>query len=135
MVQRIAPKPAKRRGKKAPLGVIDYTLAKRALIRKAEAGMVSTFELCDAHPELMRAAKHVGEPATHECPVCDEESLKLLAYVFADELNSNSGRVWSIKSALTMTARFPGAACYIVEVCTNCQWNHLTETFTARSVG
>lgn len=126
---------ARRRKKKEPLGVIDYTLAKRALIRKARHGMVSTFELCDAHPELMRAAKHVGEPATSDCPVCDKPDLKLLAYVFADSLHGNSGRVWSLQRALMITARVTGAACYVVEVCTNCQWNHLAETFTARTAG
>ena len=36
--------------------VIDYTLAKRALLRDAQAGLQSVNELCDAHPELMRAA-------------------------------------------------------------------------------
>ena len=121
--------------KKDPLGVIDYTLAKRALLRKARAGMLSTFEICDAHPELMRAARHVGEPASRECPVCKKQDLKLLAYVYADGLKQNSGRVWSLHTALTMTARFAGAACYVVEVCTACQWNHLSEAFTARNAG
>lgn len=121
--------------KSKPLGVIDYTLAKRALLRRARAGMLSTFEICDAHPELMRAARHVGEPASRECPVCKKDDLKLLAYVYADGLKQNSGRVWSLNTALTMTARFTGAACYVVEVCTACQWNHLSEAFTARNAG
>ena len=63
--------------------MIDYTLAKRALIRDARRGMLSVADLCDAHPELMRAAKHVGEPTTSDCPVCGKDKLVLLAYVFA----------------------------------------------------
>ena len=128
--------PISRTGKaKRPLGVIDYTLAKRALIRRARTGMLSTFEICDAHPELLRAAKHVGEPATSDCPVCGKHELMLLAYVYADDLRTNSGRVWSLDTALRMTSKFPGASCYVVEVCTACQWNHLTEAFVARNAG
>ena len=121
--------------RKTPLGVIDYTLAKRALLRKARAGMLSTFEICDAHPELMRAAKHVGEAASRESPVCRKHELKLLAYVYGDGLKQDSGRVWSLHTALTITAKHLDASCYVVEVCTSCQWNHLSEAFTARNVG
>ncbi len=124
-----------KRKKKQPLGVIDYTLAKRALLRRARAGMLSTFEICDAHPELMRAAKHVGEPATRDCPVCRRRDLRLLAYVYADALKQNSGRVWALDTALLMTAKVHGASCYVVEVCTSCQWNHLSEAFVARTAG
>src|ERR671923_104968 len=61
---------ASRRRRSAELGVIDYTLAKRALIRDARRGLLSVADICDAHPELMRAAKHVGEATTTDCPVC-----------------------------------------------------------------
>jgi hypothetical protein len=120
---------------KRTLGVIDYTLAKRALLRRARAGMLSTFEICDAHPELMRAAKNVGEPCSRMCPVCDRTELRLLAYVYADELRAQSGRIWALDTALLMTAKYRNAACYVVEVCTSCQWNHLSEAFMARSAG
>jgi hypothetical protein len=50
------------RSKRSQLGVIDYTLAKRALLRDAQDGLLSVSDICDAHPELMRAAKYVGEP-------------------------------------------------------------------------
>ena len=122
-------------GHRKTLGVVDYTLAKRALLRNARRGILSTFELCDAHPELMRAARHVGEPASRACPVCDRHDLTLLAYVYADDLRQNNGRVWDLPSALRMTASHRDATCYVVEVCTSCQWNHLTEAFHARHAG
>jgi hypothetical protein len=120
------------RSPRAELGVIDYTLAKRALLRDARLGLMSMADLCDAHPELMRAAKHVGEPTRRDCPVCGREKLVLLAYVYGDGLRHDNGRVWSIATGLRMTAANPGARCYVVEVCRRCQWNHLHETFTAR---
>ena len=63
-----ATRPTFGRSKRSQLNVIDYTLAKRALLRDAQAGLQSVNELCDAHPELMRAAKYVGEPTRSDCP-------------------------------------------------------------------
>jgi hypothetical protein len=77
----------------------------------------------------------VGEPTSRRCPVCDGDDLRLLAYVYADGLKRNNGRVWAIDKALALAASRKGGACYVVEVCTNCSWNHLTEAFVARSAG
>ncbi|MBI4260394.1 MAG: DUF5318 family protein [Actinobacteria bacterium] len=115
--------------------MVDYTLAKRALLREFHGGLMSRFELCDAHPELLRAARHVGEPSKRDCPVCRKERLRLLAYVYADGLKADNGRVWQLEEGLAITARLRGAACYVVEVCLGCNWNHLSEAFTARSAG
>jgi hypothetical protein len=35
---------------------------------------------------------------------------------------------------LRLAAAYPGTCCYVVEVCRQCQWNHLREAFTARRV-
>ena len=120
------------RSKRRELGVIDFTLAKRALLRDTQMGLNSVSDICDAHPELMRAAQHVGEPTRHDCPVCGKDKLVLLAYVYGDSLKGENGRVWSIDTGLRMAAAYPGACCYVVEVCRSCSWNHLREAFTAR---
>ena len=120
------------RSRRAELNVIDYTLAKRALLRDSQRGLQSVNDLCDAHPELMRAAKYVGEPTRIDCPVCGKDKLVLLAYVYGDGLKHDNGRVWSLDTGLRMAAASPGACCYVVEVCRACQWNHLREAFTAR---
>jgi hypothetical protein len=120
------------RSRRSELNVIDYTLAKRAHLRDAQIGLQSYNDLCDAHPELMRAAKHVGEPTRNECPVCRKDKLVLLAYVYGDGLKAENGRVWSLDTGLRMAAAHPGACCYVVEVCRTCNWNHLREAFTAR---
>lgn len=117
------------------LGVIDYTLAKRAVLREVRVGIRSMADICDAHPELMRAAKHVGEPTRRDCPVCGEVKLVLLAYVYGDGLAKDNGRVWPLDTGLSMAADHPGWWCYVVEVCTACSWNHLSEAFTARDAG
>jgi hypothetical protein len=120
------------RSPRSGLNVIDYTLAKRALLRDTQRGLLSVNELCDAHPELMRAAKNVGEPTRVDCPVCGREKLVLLAYVYGDSLRNDNGRVWSLATGMRMAAASPGTCCYVVEVCRGCRWNHLREAFTAR---
>jgi Family of unknown function (DUF5318) len=120
------------KSRRAELGVIDYTLAKRVLLRDARVGVLGMTDICDAHPELVRAARHVGEPTSNDCPVCGKDKLVLLAYVYGDTLKAENGRVWSIETGLRMAAANPGASCYVVEVCRNCHWNHLKESFTAR---
>jgi hypothetical protein len=118
-----------RRLGKPTLGVVDYTLAKRALLRDVQRGILARPDVCDAHPELLRAARSVGERSHRTCPVCEREELRLLAYVFADDLKRDNGRVWELEEALALAAEAEGRACYVVEVCTGCSWNHLAEAF------
>ena len=117
------------------LGVIDYTLAKRALLRDWHRGLLSRLEICDAHPELMRAARYLGAEAARPCPVCHDWDLRLLAYVFGDKMKTDNGRAFEIEEGLSRAASNSGAACYVIEVCTNCSWNHVCEAFMARSAG
>lgn len=120
------------RAPRASLATVNYTLAKRALLTKARTGLLSRADICDAHPDLVRAGKHVGERASRDCPVCGMGGLRLLAYVFGDALRENNGRVWSLATGLRMAADVVGAWCYIVEVCIECHWNHLSEAYVAR---
>ena len=48
----------------------DYALARRAVLRDLQRGRVARLDVCDAHPELIRAARNVGERAPDDCPVC-----------------------------------------------------------------
>jgi hypothetical protein len=136
-MQRPRLKPAETRGsgRRKLLGAVDYTLAKRALLRDFRRGLLSRFDICDAHPELLRAARYLGAPASRSCPVCDREELRLLAYVYGDSLNGNNGRAYGLDDALALAAAHDGSRCYVVEVCTSCSWNHLREAFVARTAG
>lgn len=115
------------------MGVVDYTLAKRALLREFRTGLLSRLEICDAHPELLRAAKYMGLEASRPCPVCNSHDLRLLAYVYADTLKHDNGRPYGIHEALTLAAAHQGGKAYVVEVCTGCNWNHLSESFSVRT--
>jgi hypothetical protein len=119
----------------ARLGVVDYTLAKRALLRDFRQGLLSKPDICDAHPELLRAGRYLGQEATRPCPVCEAWELRLLAYVFAEGLRANNGRAFEIPEAMALASGHRGGACYVVEVCLGCSWNHLSEAFLARPAG
>jgi hypothetical protein len=114
--------------------VVDYTLAKRALLREFRSGLLSRLDICDAHPELMRAARYLGSKATKPCPVCQKDELRLLAYVYGDGMDRDNGRAYDLQEGLTIAAGRRGT-CYVVEVCTDCSWNHLSEAFLARFAG
>ncbi|MFM8944671.1 MAG: DUF5318 family protein [Actinomycetota bacterium] len=128
-------KGGRRTGATSALAAVDYSLAKRALLLRARTGLLSRGDICDAHPDLVRAGKNVGERTRRPCPVCGKHQLRLLAYVYGDSLKADNGRVWSLEQGLKLAADRRGSWCYIVEVCIDCHWNHLSEAYVARHAG
>lgn len=110
-------------------GRIDYRMARRALVRDVRTGLRSTAEVCDAHPDLLRAGRNVGEVTDDECPICDAEGLRLVTYVFGREVGKHSGRVVDRTHLGVMTRRHGPLNVYTVEVCPACAWHHLRESF------
>jgi hypothetical protein len=112
--------------------VVDYRLARRAALAELRNGSLDTAHVCDAHPELMRAAKNIGEDSPMKCPVCSHESLRLVRYVFGDDLKRDNGRVVYPSDFLEELAeRHEQFTCYVVEVCVDCAWNHLIRAYQA----
>ena len=104
---------------------VDYALARRAVLRDLGRGRVDRLDVCDAHPELVRAGRNIGEPAGR-CPVCGDESLRLVSYVYGDGLKAANGRCIATASELQrLDAACEEFARYVVEVCVECRWNHL----------
>jgi hypothetical protein len=110
-------------------GAIDYRLARNAVVSEFRKGRLSRLDVCDAHPELLRAAKNVGEQTALECPICEETNVVHVSYVFGSRLPPQ-GRCIGSGAELDKLSRRPTVlACYVVEVCPACSWNHLTRTF------
>ncbi len=109
--------------------VVDYSLQKRALLRDVYAGRVGIYEVCDASPYLLSAARFHGEPTEHLCPVCRRENLTHVNYVYGDELKHSAGQARATLElpALAMTVR--EVQVFVVEVCRGCGWNHVVEQF------
>lgn len=123
-------------------GSTDYRMAKRALVRQVTDGSVRLADVCDAHPELMRAARNIGTPADRDCPICalaDERAdvpadeactLRLVTYVFGDALRQRSGTVvWNREELDHLASRHRSLMAYTVECCLVCGWNHLVKSY------
>ena len=117
-------------GLQAPGGVIDYRLARMGAVSEYKKGRVAKHEVCDAHPELVRAARNnVGEESSEPCPICEEGNVVLVSYVFGPGMPAH-GKCVATKEELTRLGRAGDElACYVVEVCPKCSWNHLARTF------
>lgn len=108
---------------------VDYRLARQALVNEFRKGRLARHEVCDAHPELVRAAQGYCEPTRIDCPICEEVKVVLVSYVFGPYL-PKSGRCIADKKEMTKVTRRKGTyTCYVVEVCPRCSWNHLAQTF------
>ena len=120
-----------------PGPIVDYALARRSTLEAVRGGRLATTEVCDAHPELLRAGKNIGEEVAGPCPVCSHETLRWVRYVYGDELKHNNGRVvYPLEWLRELASAHDQFTCYVVEVCTDCSWNHLVRSYvTGRKFG
>ena len=114
------------RGGQQRHGIVDHRLARRMLINQVRLGRISRTEVCDAHPELIRAARNVGTETSADCPICEDDKLRIITYVFGYRLPA-SGRCVSTKKELrALSAQAKGElTAYVVEACPECRWHHL----------
>ena len=105
---------------------IDYALARRLTVRDFRSGALARVDVCDAHPELLRAARNIGEESDEDCPVCSTPGLRRVRYVYGDTLKAANGRcVEGTKELARLQRSVDEFACYVVEVCVDCGWNYL----------
>ena len=111
---------------------VDYTLARRSVLASVRRGTLGTSDVCDAHPELMRAARNIGSIDDHKCPICSHESLRHVSYVYGEELKRDNGRVvYPAEWLAELADEHDQFTCYVVEVCVDCAWNHLVRSYMA----
>lgn len=116
----------------AGMGRIDYRMQRRALLAELRDGTTSPADVCDAHPNLVRAGEHLGEDIGEDCPVCgDEDALRHVTYVFARRgKTARGGRAVRAEQVAIELAKHGTLRRYVVEVCPACHWNHLVEAAT-----
>jgi hypothetical protein len=113
--------------------VVDYALQRRALLARYRTGQASTTDVCDANPYLLQAARFHGESTPHDCPICAKQQVKLVAWVFGDELGHASGSARAPDELERMANLFAEFSVYVVEVCPGCRWNHLALSYVVGS--
>jgi hypothetical protein len=117
------------RGANGSGAVVDYRLTRQSVVREYRKGRLSRLDVCDAHPELRRAATGAGTPTDEPCPICEEEALILVTYAFGPRLPAGGRCVTSAREMAQLARGGTSVACYVVEVCPGCAWNHLTRVF------
>lgn len=112
-------------------GRVEYRLARNAVISQFRKGRLSRIDVCDAHPELIRAARNIGTALDEACPICEAAELVHVTYVFGPRLPPQ-GRCPATAAELgRLSRRADEVACYVVEVCRECAWNHLVRMYPA----
>ncbi len=131
MVMSSLPKAAMSRGSGFKvLSNVDYRLARNLVVSEYRKGHLSRLDVCDAPPELLRAASDAGEPVDEECPICEESTIKLVSYVFGPRLPASGRCVANKKELAKLSSLGKDLACYVIEVCPACNWNHLAQVFS-----
>ncbi|MHB8430808.1 MAG: DUF5318 family protein [Acidimicrobiales bacterium] len=112
-------------------GCVEYRLARNAVVRDFHKGRLSRLDVCDAHPELLRAARNLGRSTGEPCPICERVGLVYVTFVFGTRLPSG-GRCVSTQAELDRYwKRKDPVACFVIEVCNECSWNHLNRMYPA----
>lgn len=110
---------------------IDYALQRKATLDAARGpSRVMRADPRDADPLLIRSALHHGELSDVECPFCENPRLANLNYIFGEQLGQFSGRIKSTEELEEMQDEFGEFKVVVVEVCTECGWNHMILAFT-----
>ena len=110
-------------------GRVEYRLVRESVVRQFRRGRLGRLEICDAQPELLRVARNLGQPTTTECPICEDGDLVNVSFAFGPRLPA-SGRALSPGDLVKLGRQRTELSCYVVEVCTECSWNHLLRMFT-----
>ncbi|HVC13305.1 MAG TPA: DUF5318 family protein [Acidimicrobiales bacterium] len=114
---------------------VEYRLARDAVVREVRRGRVGAVDVCDAHPELLRAARNVGRPLGDDCPICGEEQMVQVTYVFGAGLPPGGRCPGTATELDRLRRRSQPVLCYDVEVCPGCAWHHLRRKYPAGGRG
>lgn len=106
-------------------GVIDHRLTRLALINEFRKGRLRKDQVCDAHPDLLRAARNFGTETRVSCPICVEDNLVLVTYVFGPYLPRHGRCITTPKELENFRCQRYDYTAYVVEACRRCGWHHL----------
>ncbi|MCH7787873.1 MAG: DUF5318 family protein [Acidobacteria bacterium] len=115
-------------GKVDPGGV-DYRLQRQRLLDGFDRGEISSQEICDAQPELLRNAVRCGTELGDVCPVCEDNETVSITYVLGPRLPPSGRCVTSLAEHERLARRKGEFTGFLVEVCAACGWNHLLSSY------
>jgi hypothetical protein len=104
---------------------------RESIVKDYRKGRLSRPDVCDAQPELLRVAKNLGRATDTECPICEHEQLVHVTFAFGPGLPAGGLPLADLRELSKTARRRADVACYVVEVCTGCSWNHLLSVFAS----
>jgi hypothetical protein len=110
---------------------VEYLLVRNAVVRDVRRGRIQRTDVCDAHPELLRAARNVGRPGGEECPICEVAETVRVTFVFGARLPPGGRCPGTQRELDRLRRREEPVVCYEVEVCPDCAWHHLLRRYPA----
>ena len=102
---------------------------RESIVKEYRRGRLGRPEVCDAQPELLRVARNLGRETDTECPICEHEQLVHVMFAFGPGLPPGGLPLADVASLSKAGSKSGDVACYLVEVCTGCSWNHLLSVF------
>lgn len=112
-------------------GVVEFGLVRHRLLESLRKGRVRREDVCDAHPELLRAATNLGVATDRACPVCDAATTVEVTYVFGAKLPPGGTCPGTATELARLERREEPVVCYAVEACTACGFHHLARKWQA----
>jgi hypothetical protein len=110
--------------------VVDYSLARRATLAALASGRMRRHDVCDAQAYLVRAARYHGQSADDVCPLCGAASLGRVFFTYGDCFRGDAnGRARRTRELLALADEVGEFTAYLVEVCSDCRWNHLLASY------
>jgi hypothetical protein len=70
-----------------------------------------------------------SQPTNELCPICEDEQVVLVTYAFGPRLPPGGRCVTTAREMAKLAQSRSPIACYVVEVCPGCAWNHLNRVF------
>jgi hypothetical protein len=113
-------------------GEIDYRMQRRAVLLQVQQGEVPLTDVQVAHRELVRAGTHIGRELDDPCPMCDGSQLRAVTYLFTGRAAKGKGEGGAAVPPAKLDAALRRAGdckVYEVEVCIDCGWHHLLESY------
>jgi hypothetical protein len=110
---------------------VEYRIIRNGVVREVDRGKLLKTDVCDAHPELLRAARNVGRATKEVCPICDDGRLVTVTFVFGAKLPPGGRCPGTAAELKALTRREEPVLCYEVEVCPACAWHHLMRKYPA----
>ena len=106
-------------------GIVDHRFVRRGVIDKVRSGQLAPHDVCDAHPDLRRAAIAYGVPSRVRCPICERAMTVRVTYVFGPRLPRSGKCVTKEAELRALDVGRTVYSSYVVEVCRECWWHNL----------